>query len=84
MDMYEKIMTTENSHVNAPRVYSYLSAKLWSGVYADRSDIEEEAVIARNIINRDYPWDEEDEEEYALYRAQGYSPKAAFNRVWRA
>lgn len=83
MDMYEKIMTTENSHVNAPRVYSYLSTKLWSGVYADRSDIEEEAVIARNIINRGYPWDEEDEEEYALYRAQGYSPKAAFNKVWR-
>lgn len=84
MDMYEKIMTTENSHINAPRVYSYLSAKLWSGVYADRSNIEEEAAIARNIINRGYPWDEEDEEEYALYRAQGYSPKAAFNKVWRA
>lgn len=84
MDIYEKIMTTENSHINAPRVYSYLSAKLWGGVYADRSNIEEEAAIARNIINRGYPWDEEDEEEYALYRAQGYSPKAAFNKVWRA
>lgn len=83
MDMYEKIMTTENSHINAPRVYSYLSTKLWSGVYADRSSIEEEAAIARNIINRGFPWDEEDEEEYALYRVQGYSPKAAFNKVWR-